>query len=356
MSKNMLRLIICLLMSISVTVEAQNTSEAKLYGKGVHAYNNGEYDTALDFFNAGVDQGTEDPRVFLFRGLVYHHQGKTKESLADLTKGAELEAVDKRGFYPVSPALIQVQGKIRIQIEIMRREARNNLIALEKTRAAARYEQQKANETTALRKPMPKQAPVVPLDAQQTVRRENPFAPDNISGIKNNPSNVTVSEGNPTAAINDKDPLANLNNDKPMPPNPKTNNKPPAGNNPFAPGNNTPPADNKPPAGNNPFAPGNNTSPADNKPPADNNPFNTDNTAPGNNNSDKENKNGGTLGAIFGSLNPFGGGNVQPDPNEGNIPTSLDEIKKLIQGNLPDGDKPAPDSKNPSDPLPNPFK
>ena len=201
MSKNIFRLIICLLMLINVTVKAQNTSNSQLYGQGVHAYNIGEYEAALNIFNSAVEQGTEDPRVFLFRGLVYHHQGKTKEALTDLKKGAELEAVDKRGFYPVAPALIRVQGKVRLQVERLRREARANLVQIEKARTAARYEEQKTNEAVALRKPMPSPAPVIPRDAQQTTRPENPFAGSNIAGIKSNPSNVTVSKKNPKPAI-----------------------------------------------------------------------------------------------------------------------------------------------------------
>ena len=330
MSKNIFRLIICLLMLINVTVKAQNTSNSQLYGQGVHAYNIGEYEAALNIFNSAVEQGTEDPRVFLFRGLVYHHQGKTKEALTDLKKGAELEAVDKRGFYPVAPALIRVQGKVRLQVERLRREARANLVQIEKARTAARYEEQKTNEAVALRKPMPSPAPVIPRDAQQTTRPENPFAGSNIAGIKSNPSNVTVSKKNPQPSVDDKDPLANLNNDNPMPANPVTNT-PPAANNPFAPGNDTPPANKTPPATDNP--------------PTGDNPLN-DGEKP---------KGGGTLGAIFGSLNPFGDGNPEPAPNgpdKGETPTSLDEIKKFIQGNLPGG-QPAPDGKQPA---PNPFK
>ena len=330
MSKNIFRLIICLLMLINVTVKAQNTSNSQLYGQGVHAYNIGEYEAALNIFNSAVEQGTEDPRVFLFRGLVYHHQGKTKEALTDLKKGAELEAVDKRGFYPVAPALIRVQGKVRLQVERLRREARANLVQIEKARTAARYEEQKTNEAVALRKPMPSPAPVIPRDAQQTTRPENPFAGSNIAGIKSNPSNVTVSKKNPKPSVDDKDPLANLNNDNPMPANPVTNT-PPAANNPFAPGNDTPPANNTPPATDNP--------------PTGDNPLNDG----------EEPKGGGTLGAIFGSLNPFGDGNPEPAPNgpdKGETPTSLDEIKKFIQGNLPGG-QPAPDGKQPA---PNPFK
>ena len=337
-------------MLINVTVKAQNTSNAQLFGQGVHAYNIGEYQTALNIFNSAIEQGTEDPRVFLFRGLVYHHQGKTKEALTDLKKGAELEAVDKRGFYPVAPALIRVQGKVRLQVERLRREARVNLVQIEKARNAARYEEQKTNEAVALRKPMPNPAPVIPRDAQQTTRPENPFTGSNLAGIKSNPSNVTVSKKNPKPSVDDKDPLANLNNDNPMPPNPVTTT-PPTANNPFAPGNDAPPANNKPPATNNPFAPGNDAPPANNSPPATDNPPTGDNPLKGG----EEPKGGGTLGAIFGSLNPFGGDNPQPVPNpadEGEVPTSLDQIKKFIQGNLPGG-QPAPDGKQPA---PNPFK
>ena len=279
MSNNIFRITLCVLLSFTATVNAQNTSEAKLYGQGVHAYNNGDYAGALSIFDAAVENGSEDPRVYLFRGLVYHQQGKAEESLKDLKHGAELEAVDKRGFYPVSPALIRVQGKVRLQIENLRREARANLVATEKARAAARYEQQKENEAASLRKPTPTKAPEIPLDAQQSTRADNPFAPNNIAGIRSNPVNVTVSKTNPKAAVDDKDPLANLNNDNPMPANPvatnnpPANNTPPAANNPFAPGNNTPPANNTPAAGNNPFAPGNNAPPANNNPPAGTTPL-----------------------------------------------------------------------------------
>ena len=152
MSNNIFRIIFCFLMSLTVTVKAQNTSEAKLFGQGVHAYNDGQYETALGLFNDVVKQGTDDPRVYLFRGLAYHQLGKEAESLKDLREGAKLEAVDKRGFYPVSPALVRVQGKIRLQIENLRREAKANLVAIEKARAAARYEEQKANEAAALRR------------------------------------------------------------------------------------------------------------------------------------------------------------------------------------------------------------
>ena len=82
---------------------------------------------------------------------------------------------------------------------------------------------------------------------------------------------------------------------------------------------------------------------------------------------------GGTLGAIFGSLNPLGGGNEDPNANSGpggaEPPTSLDEVKNFIQGILPGGgaggdggganpgnNNPAPGTNNPFGPAPNPVK
>ena len=60
------------------------------------------------------------------------------------------------------------------------------------------------------------------------------------------------------------------------------------------------PANPTPPAGNNPFAPGNKPAPAAANPAAP-----------------QAGGGGGTLGSIFRSLNPFGGGNPEPnaEPN-----------------------------------------
>ena len=94
------------------------------------------------------------------------------------------------------------------------------------------------------------------------------------------------------------------------------------------------PANPTPPAGNNPFAPGNTPAPAAN---------------PANPAAPQAGAGGGTLGSIFRSLNPFGGGSPEP-----NAESPIDQLKNLIPGLGPTpGAAPAP-------PMPeldgNPFK
>ena len=96
------------------------------------------------------------------------------------------------------------------------------------------------------------------------------------------------------------------------------------------------PANPTPPAGNNPFAPGNKPTPAAANPAAP-----------------QAGGGGGTLGSIFRSLNPFGGGN--PEPNaEPNPESPIDQLKNLIPGLGPaPGAAPAPPIPAPGG---NPFK
>jgi hypothetical protein len=317
---------------------AQDAQHRVLYGQGVHAYYNGDYESALRHLTATISKNTNDPRSYYFRGLTNAKLGNDEASLADLKKGAAIEALDDRGVYQVSTALQRIQGQSRLQIEKLRQQARLDIVATEKVRLQARYEQQQKDETAVLRKPS-QTAPSIPADAETTIRPSNPFAPSNIAGVKSNPANVTSSKSNPIPSINDKDPLANVQGNTTTPPattdptspagnKPATTNPtPPAGNNPFAPGNKPATTNPTPPAGNNPFAPGNK--------PATTNPAPAAPQAGG----------GGTLGSIFRSLNPFGG-------NSSNAEGTLDKLKNLIPGLEPAA------SKAPAPPAPgdNPFK
>jgi hypothetical protein len=358
---------------------AQDAQHRVLYGQGVHAYYNGDYESAVRYLTATISKDTDDPRSYYFRGLANAKLGNDEASLADLKKGAAIEALDDRGVYKISTALQRIQGQPRLQIEKLRKQARLELVAAEKVRLQARYEQQQSDEAAALRKPA---APSIPTDAETAIRQSNPFAPSNIAGVKSNPANVTSSKSNTIPGVDDKDPLANVQGNTPTPmptpvpanPTPPAGNNPfaagnkpmpanptpPAGNNPFAPGNKPVPANPTPPAGNNPFAPGNKPVPANPTPPAGNNPFAPGNTpAPAANPANPTNPaapqaggGGGTLGSIFRSLNPFGGGSPEP-----NAESPLDQLKNLIPGVGPaPGAAPAP----PAPPIPapggNPFK
>jgi hypothetical protein len=330
-------LAICMFALLIPCAVAQDAQHRVLYGQGVHAYYNGDYESAVRYLTATISKDTDDPRSYYFRGLANAKLGNDEASLADLKKGAAIEALDDRGFYKISAALQRIQGQPRLQIEKLRKQARLELVAAEKVRLQARYEQQQSDEAVALRKPA-QTRPSIPADAETVIPQSNPFAPSNIAGVKSNPANVTSSKSNTIPGVDDKDPLANVqgNTPTPMPTPVPANPTPPAGNNPFAPGNKPMPANPTPPAGNNPFAPGNKPAPAAANPAAP-----------------QAGGGGGTLGSIFRSLNPFGGGN--PEPNaEPNPESPIDQLKNLIPGLGPaPGAAPAPPIPAPGG---NPFK
>ena len=354
-------LAICMFALLIPCAVAQDAQHRVLYGQGVHAYYNGDYESAVRYLTATISKNTDDPRSYYFRGLANAKLGNDEASLADLKKGAAVEALDDRGVYKISTALQRIQGQPRLQIEKLRKQARLDLAAAAKVRLQARYEQQQNDEAAVLRKPA-QTAPSIPADAETTIRQSNPFAPSNIAGVKSNPANVTSSKSNSIPDVDDKDPLANVQGNTPTPapmPTPA-----PAGNNPFAPGNAPAPANPTPPAGNNPFAPGNTPAPANPTPPAGNNPFAPGNTpAPANPApavtppanpapAVPQAGGGGTLGSIFRSLNPFGGNSGNAEPNAEN---TVDKLKNLIPGLSPPAPK-APDAPAAPAPSDNPFK
>lgn len=145
-------------------VVAQDSVLAELYGHGVHSYFAGKYQDAHGYLSTAIDQGTQDPRTFYFRGLAYTALGRPDEARADFQKGAELETRGADRVYPVSHSLQRVQGTTRIAIERQRQEAR--LAARTRTAKAsqARYEQLRGAEEQVLRNPnRPQPAPAKEL-------------------------------------------------------------------------------------------------------------------------------------------------------------------------------------------------
>ena len=284
-------LAICVFALLIPCVVAQDAQHRILYGQGVHAYYNGDYESAVRYLTVTISKNTNDPRSYYFRGLANAKLGNDEASLADLKKGAAIEALDNRGVYQVPTALQRIQGQPRLQIEKLRQQARRDRMTTEKVRLQARYEQQQRDETAVLRKPS-QTAASIPADAETTILSSSPFASGNIDGVRNSLASATSSKSNPTPSTDDKNPLANVPGNKPATTNPPT------------------------PAGNDPFAPGNKPTPANPTPPADNNP------AP-------QDGGGGILGSIFRAINPFGGNSGNAEPNaEG----TLDKLKNLIPG------------------------
>lgn len=104
-------------------VLGEDAALARPYGSGVHAYFSGDYQTAYDDLSDAVEAGTEDPRVFYFRGLAARKLGRLDESEADFATASRREA-DGTGGWPVSRSLERVQGIDRLALERYRMRAR----------------------------------------------------------------------------------------------------------------------------------------------------------------------------------------------------------------------------------------
>lgn len=114
----------CLILLFACSVvcshaNAQRVDLNRAYGQGVHAYNSGDYDSALTYLNRAIDNGSTDPRAFYFRGLTHAMLNNSKASESDFNKGADLES---RGGYSslVNRSLQRVQGEMRLSLEHIR--------------------------------------------------------------------------------------------------------------------------------------------------------------------------------------------------------------------------------------------
>ena len=160
MSRRILILGVAILGCIAGDGFSQETTAA-IYGKGVHAYFSGDFEGALDYFNATIRQGTRDPRCWYFRGLTMLRLGREEEAAEDFEQGAKSELAATYQVYRVGKALERVQGSDRLILEQHRNEAR--LAAYEKAERVrrARYEAFK-NQTELL---LPEEDDAVPFGA-----------------------------------------------------------------------------------------------------------------------------------------------------------------------------------------------
>ena len=103
-------------------VFAQSALE-RIYGKGVHAYYNGQMNEARALFDEAITLGSEDPRVYYYRGVVSSQMGDTYGAKADFDRAAELEMNSPAGSYSIHRSLQRIQGSVRMEIEDSRSSA-----------------------------------------------------------------------------------------------------------------------------------------------------------------------------------------------------------------------------------------
>ncbi|MBN2579459.1 MAG: hypothetical protein JXB10_10745, partial [Pirellulales bacterium] len=177
----------------TVPASAQRAVLSQLYGDGVHAYFAGDYRQAHKQFTAAIDGGTQDPRVFYFRGLAYLKLGRPQEAAVDFRRGALLETRNVGQRYQVAQALQRVQGDVREQLETYRAQARKAAVEAAQRLRQARFEALKCEEQRVLQlqaeaAKMPPEIIALPPGAiaeqPEVVRTEEP-TPEQKAGAEN---------------------------------------------------------------------------------------------------------------------------------------------------------------------------
>ena len=146
-------------------VHAQDNLIGELFGRGVHAFYAGEYVEAHTLLTSAIQQGTDDPRCYYFRGLAYQRLGRPEDADQDFAQGAVLE-ISGESFYPVARSLERIQGTNRLQIEKARQYARIAAREREMQRDQQRYEEGQMSEQRVLRQPVEAEGtsePVAPI-------------------------------------------------------------------------------------------------------------------------------------------------------------------------------------------------
>lgn len=154
-----------LLPPLSRCAVAQEDPLEELYGNGVHLYNAGDYRAAYYELTRAVDNGSQDPRVFYYRGLCYLKLGREQEGKSDFAKAAGMEMSDNDRFYPVSKSLERVQGRARQMIERYRSSARLRAFQNRERARFERYERIRRNEPNVLLSPAPGESTKLPAPA-----------------------------------------------------------------------------------------------------------------------------------------------------------------------------------------------
>jgi hypothetical protein len=121
------------------------------YGRGVHAYFDGQDHAAEKLLSQAIESNPNDPRAYYFRAMSRLRLGQKHEARQDMLAGATVEA-RAPARYAVGTALERVQGQDRLLLESYRRQARLDEAAHRDQRARTRYEITVDRESEVLRR------------------------------------------------------------------------------------------------------------------------------------------------------------------------------------------------------------
>ena len=122
-----------------------------IYGKGVHAFFDRNYEDALNILSRAEEIKSLDPRPYYFLGLAHLRQKRTEQADLYFKKAAQLEysRVALRD-YAVAESLRRIQGTERLRIENIRTEERTAARIKNQIVQEARYGTENAAARNAL--------------------------------------------------------------------------------------------------------------------------------------------------------------------------------------------------------------
>jgi len=127
-----------------------------IYGQGVHAFFDNNYEKAITILSRAEAINTEDPRPYYFLGLAYLRQQQTEKADEYFTKAAELEYSGRAlRDYAVSESLRRIQGEERLRLQNIRNDERAKARIREQRIREARYGIDTAAAREALRDSLP---------------------------------------------------------------------------------------------------------------------------------------------------------------------------------------------------------
>ena len=124
---------------ISVPSFAQTGDSPIIYqtfGRGIHYYNAQDFENAFNELTKCVENGTQNPSVYYFRGLALMNLGREEDAAIDFKSGADLELKATTNTQKqIGYDLQFVQGPLRQTLETYRSSAK--LAAYQKMQAVA---------------------------------------------------------------------------------------------------------------------------------------------------------------------------------------------------------------------------
>ncbi|MDR2116595.1 MAG: hypothetical protein LBP87_09475 [Planctomycetaceae bacterium] len=157
----------CNIVSLLGDTEFKVSRSESLYGKGVHAFFDKDYEGTIGLLTQAEQLGCEDPRPYYFLALA-HFRLKHDDKADDYFKKAarfEWEGQSVRD-YNVSESLRRIQGNERLHVERYRNQAKSDWQHAEKRKRDILYANEKADEKRILTEMSKHPVVVVPFGAQ----------------------------------------------------------------------------------------------------------------------------------------------------------------------------------------------